>query len=172
MYCRCLFFPKKSPLKKHFWTILAHIPVIFFGGLKVFGPEIPVGCRNALRKIPSQEEAERLAQLRAAKVAQANASKKAEEKAKEWSFKRAVVVQGLYCITASNSNSNNSTTVGSPFFFLNAVLYTIYFVYLVYYIIYVHLNITYYMYIDISLSLSLALYFFLIYVYRYILTFL
>ena len=38
-----------------------------------------------MRKIyPSQEEAERLAQLRAAKVAQANASKKVEEKAKEW----------------------------------------------------------------------------------------
>lgn len=37
------------------------------------------------KNIPSQEEAERLAQLRAAKVAQANASKKAEEKAKEWS---------------------------------------------------------------------------------------
>lgn len=89
---RCAFclvgsISKKCTLKKacsdHFGT---H-PCDFFGGTSWFflGPEIPVGCSTFLRKIPSQEEAERLAQLRAAKVAQANASKKAEEKAKEWS---------------------------------------------------------------------------------------
>ena len=84
------FYLQKIHLKKkpHFRTILAHIPVIFLGGPHgFFGPEIPrlVAETTPEKNIPSQEEAERLAQLRAAKVAQANASKKAEEKAKEWS---------------------------------------------------------------------------------------
>ena len=71
--------------KKHFRPILARIPMIydFFGGTSWFfwAPRSPLVAETP----SSQEEAERLAQLRAAKVAQANASKKAEEKAKEWS---------------------------------------------------------------------------------------